>query len=144
MRRLATGMLLVLVIAALSSPAWAGEEQALVNLAGDLEAALDRPGAKWSEHWGAYRAFTKQRAALSSQISSGDKELAKAASAELAEGNAAYAPLQKRTADAVRRTTLPASGWIMAFFGSSLLFGGFAVCIAIAIKDPVKIDDDAA
>lgn len=98
MRRLATGMLLVLAIVLLAAPAWAREQRA-----------------------------------LSSQTSSGDKELTAASVAERKAGEAADKPLQKRTAEA-----------ITAIFGASLLFAGFAVCITIAVRDPVEVNDAAA
>ena len=43
----------------------------------------------------------------------------------------------------LRRETLPVTGWIMGFFGASLLWGGFAVCVAIARKTGRHIDPEA-
>ncbi len=128
---------------AFPAPAFGGEEKTLSDLVAELNATLDDDDAKWKDHWKAYRAFMARRDMLGEDKKANDEALAARAAAELEAGMALYEPLQGRVADAVRRSTLPWSGWIMGFFGASLLWGGFAVCVAIAIKDPVKIKDDA-
>ncbi len=58
-------------------------------------------------------------------------------------------PLQKsyrreQIAEALRRDNLQLGGWLMAFIAASLLWGGFAVTVTIAIRSTKQKAAEAA
>lgn len=126
-RRPAVASLLGLLLgAALGAPsqAWAedtpeGPGPATAAVA-ELERTLDAPPPTWDE---LYRAYDDTKKAM---------EDASGADAEAAA--AAYERIQPRVADALRRDRMPLSAWIMGIFGALLLWGGFAVCMTIAMR----------
>ena len=114
--------LLVLIALLPLLPAQAGEQPKSADLLlNELQALMQNPDSSWEERWDAYK---QAKAAV-------DKEKKKNKESKSAKR---YEALRPAVAKALRRTELPASGWVMGFFGASLLWGGFAVCVAIAIK----------
>lgn len=45
-----------------------------------------------------------------------------------------YLAIRPAVADALRRESVPLSGWLLGLFGALLLWGGMTVCILIAVK----------
>jgi len=45
-----------------------------------------------------------------------------------------YLAIRPAVADALRRESVPTSGWVLGIFAALLLWGGMAVCILIAVK----------
>ncbi|MEM8883782.1 MAG: hypothetical protein AAGD14_06935 [Planctomycetota bacterium] len=92
------------------------EEPAPVAVIATQMKVIRNPDADWDAKWAAYNAM---------------KEVAKK---DNPEALAAYEAVRAEVADAVRRDTVPLSGWIMGFFGATLLWGGLAFCMGVARK----------
>jgi len=45
-----------------------------------------------------------------------------------------YLAIRPAVADALRRESVPLSGWLLGLFGALLLWGGMTICILIAVK----------
>ncbi len=110
---------LVLVLFAAAPRAWAAEETALQKVQ-KLAEVVAQKDASWDARWDAYRAVRDGWKTAKGQ----DAEAAKAA----------YEAIRADVANAIRREELPASGWLMAFFGATLMWGGLAFCIGVARK----------
>ena len=128
-------LLTIGLVVVLAAPASADEKasarQAAEKAKEALQASLADESASRADRYEAYQDFKAELGDL-------EKEDKKAVEAAYAESG-----LQKNTADALRRSTLPAMGWLMGFFGASLLWGGFMVCVAIAMRSGKKVDPDA-
>jgi hypothetical protein len=113
--------LLVLVLLA-AGPALASkveaEPQDPVAVVAELERIIQDPESSWQERWNAYDAAKKA-------IGDGKEGRQK-------EAEAAYVAIRPAVADALRRTNLAPSAWIMGFVGTLLLWGGFAFHLGIA------------
>ena len=121
MSRSSALIVLVVYALALGAPAFADEAEsdALAKVEALKQAVAD-PDGTWEQRWEAYVAV---------------RELRKTVKGPLQEQvDAAYLPIQEAVADAVRRDALPVSGWLMGFFGASLMWGGLAFCIGVARK----------
>ena len=118
---------LVAALVLCAPAAWAGEMSPVKDgqrHLDELKAKIKDPGASFDDRWTAYE---RVRAAIKKEKEAG-KEL-KNPSTAIADG---YAEIQGDVATALRRENLPASAWIMGFFGASLLWGGFAFCLGVA------------
>lgn len=133
MKKLKTSVLIVLLLAAWAAPVWAGEEKPPLQVVEDLAEIIKDEDAKWIDKWNAYKAAKDAIDAEKAAIEDEDQRVAAKR----------YSEIQEDVADGIRRDTLPVSGWLMGFFGASLLWGGFAVCIAIAIRAGKKVAPDA-
>lgn len=111
-----------------------------VQLVNELAKVAADKDAAWHAKWDAYAA-AKDAIAAEAESLEGQVD----AEGEPVKGPAAlrYEEIRKLVADSMRREELPVTGWIMAFFAASLLWGGFAVCIAIARKSGKHVDPDA-
>ncbi len=101
-------------------------EASTAKLIAALEDAVRDPKSSWKSRWDAYRA-------AQSALGKAQKARPKAADGKGPTSDW-YAEIRPLVADAVRREELPVSGWLMAFFGASLMWGGLAFCIGVARK----------
>ncbi len=125
--------LIFLLLATWAAPALAEEEKSPLEVVEDLATIAANEDAKWRDKWKAYKAAKDAIDAEKAAIE--DEEQRVAAKR--------YDEIRGDVADAIRRETLPVSGWLMGFFGASLLWGGFSVCIAIAMRSGKKVKADA-
>ena len=104
-----------LLILFLASGAFAAENDGVTVIDAQMK-IIRNPDAEWQAKWDAYQEMKK----------------AVADGGEAAQ--TAYSAVQKEVAEAVRRDNVPGSGWIMGFFGATLLWGGLAYCMGVARK----------
>lgn len=109
----------VLLLSAWATPALAEEGDALAAVQ-RLEVTITDESSTWGERIRAYR--------------DAKTAIHKAEGTAKTEATAAYVAIRPQVAEALRRTTLPLGGWLMGFFCASLLWGGFAVTVTIAMR----------
>ena len=119
MSRSSALLVLLIYASALATPAFAAEADPLAKVEALKQAVAD-PDGTWEQRW---RAYLDMKACL---------KAAKGPAKQQAE--AAYKLIQKDVANAIRRNELPVSGWLMGFFGATLMWGGLAFCIGVARK----------
>ncbi len=133
MMNLKASALIVLLLAVWAAPALAEEEKSPLEVVEHLATIAANEDAKWQDKWNAYKAAKDAIDAEKAAIE--DKEKRVAAQR--------YDEIRSDVANAIRRETLPVSGWLMGFFGATLLWGGFIVCIVIAMRSGKKVQADA-
>jgi len=112
-------VLVLLVTVTVAMPAWAAEDTALAKVH-RLAEVIAQKDASWDAKQAAYRAV--------------HDALKDAKGPEAEAARAAYVDIRADVANAIRREELPAFGWLMAFFGATLMWGGLAFCIGVARK----------
>jgi hypothetical protein len=109
----------------------------------DLAAVVTAEGVKWKDAWKAYQdakpKLEESRKALEPAKAAWKKREAGKEGLTDEEKKAAtnwdaFVPVQTSIAEALRRDNLQLGGWIMAFVAASLLWGGFAVTVTIAMR----------
>lgn len=98
----------------------------------------------WPQRWDAYRslraACAKEREALEPAHVAWERMEREGEGALTPEEHEAafqwreYIAVRTRIAAALRRDDLSPAGWLMAFFAASLLWGGLAVTVTIAVR----------
>ena len=109
-----------------------------------LDARLQAAPDSWQDRWDAYQAVKEdlatERETLGPNQDAWRKRKVEGADAlsdadrTLAGAWDAFIPVQTRVATALRRSTLSLGAWLMGFFAASLLWGGFAVTVTIAMR----------
>ena len=147
----------------LAAPARAEDVESAFPVAAALDARLQSLPDSWKDRWDAYQAVKdelgKEREALApsqdlyrlreawKKREAGEEELTSWETRRADEWAAlseterapvatwdAFIPVQTRVADALRRDELSLSEILMGFFAASLLWGGFAVTVTIALR----------
>ena len=113
MRRTSAGILGALLLTASLAQA---DETKCLEAVRKLAAAVRDESTSWQDRWDAYKA-------AKDALKDGDEAC-----------EAAYVAIRADVEKGLRRESFPVMGWIMGFFGASLLWGGFMVCVAIAMK----------
>ena len=117
-----TSVTVFAIILVLAAPVFADDAgQDALEAIGALQRVVNDDAVKWQERWKAYK---KAKDAIDGIPDEGQKKAAQEA----------YDAIQGQVAKGLHRETLPVSGWVMGFFGATLLWGGFMVCVGIAVK----------
>jgi hypothetical protein len=120
MLRTTTSSLLLAAALLLAWPAATFAAEGAVEKVAALERAISDPNAAWRAKWEAYHAAKGA--------------IKEARGEDKAAAEARYRAIQGAVAVALRRDTLPVTGWLMGFFGAVVLWGGLAFCIGVARK----------
>ena len=110
----------------------------------DLRSTIRAGASTWQEQYEAYKGFQASMEDLGKEIKAakraardGDDEARSRLAAlevESRKCGESYGRIQENVAAALLRESVPASGWVMGIFGALLLWGGFAICVGIAIR----------
>lgn len=111
-------LMLLLLAGSVRASDVAAESDDPVALVATLERVIQDPESSWQDRWNAYDAAKKA-------IGDGKEGRQK-------EAEAAYVAIRPEVADALRRSNLSPSAWIMGLVGTLLLWGGFAFHLGIA------------
>ncbi len=119
-----------------------------------LDARLQATPDSWQDRWDAYQAvkddLTAEREALTPAREAWRKREAEGADAltpaerTLAGTWDEFIPVQTRIATSLRRSNLSLGAWLMGFFAASLLWGGFAVTVTIAMRSEKQKQKEAS